>query len=444
MSLPGDPVYSNRLTKGVVDFIDAHFGKALTDEVLARVGLDRFKLNDMSGYGSQEETHVLMLAAMELTGEKRLAYMVGKDMPRSLGKLGGYIIGGTSPAFFMKALSQIEQRIAKKTLNRTEQIGPGKYRVEITFREGFREHWYVCENRIGCYEGAPLIFGLPYAKVDHPQCLHRGEGNCVYLVEFPESGYLSLKRFALLLGLVCAGTTGYAAAVWRGPVSLVLPLSAAAATLALYSAYKHLNAKASLRWSILLNESLATQSALLERMTIRMSEFYKLVAGLGECGDRAEACDRVTAHLVKELGFGSSQVWLAVGAPPVLKCVSMEGFAEKARALSRSAEFGLAQESAADGSLLGQAVRQRTPVIVEAVADILPRISPAAADYVKALGYSSFILTPMFDGPRPVGLLVGGYHKGEKIDSQDRALFQSLAVTLGAVLVRSTANSGHE
>jgi hypothetical protein len=194
MHVSNDAVYSNRLMGTHLVFLDERLGRAATDALLARVGTDRLKLSDLNGFMSQEQNDALCTEAMKATGEPDLLYIVGREYPKNVGRLLGFVAGVTSPQFLMKSFGQVEERLALKTINRTERVGHNKFRVDITFRDGFKEKAYVCRNRIGMYESMPLFFGLPYAQVEHPQCAFRGDDHCVYTVQFPDSGYSLLLR----------------------------------------------------------------------------------------------------------------------------------------------------------------------------------------------------------------------------------------------------------
>ncbi len=439
--MTGDPVYSNRLLKGVIDFTEARFGKVITDEVLARVGIDRLTLNDMSGFTSAELCHTIVTTTAELTGDKTIPYQAGRDFPNSIGKVGGFIIGIISPAIFMKTLSSIEHRIALKTLNRTTQIGKGRFRIEITFRDGFRERPYVCENRIGCYESAPLFFGLPYAKVEHPQCMHRGEGNCVYLVDFPEYRYLAFKRLAMGLGAGAMAALGFDLVSHGGSQGLLPAAGLLCASLVSYATYKHWAARLSLEWSLLINEGLVGQNSQLQSMNSRMVSFHSLSVALPECTDPTEAFAKVAAHLVSELGFGSCQVWQVEEASQCLRCEAAAGLSEAGHKAAFAARFGLAPNTGDAQGLLSQALEQRRTLVAEDVPAILPRVSPAAAKLIRDLGYTGLVLGPILDGSEPLGLIVAGYHRGEKVETLDRAIVQSVANNLSAVLAKGRYGS---
>jgi hypothetical protein len=433
-----EKVYSNVLTRGVIEFLDKKFGKTMTDEVLRRINLDRLTIMDPSGYTTGVASHALATAGMELTGEKRLLYQMGRNLPNSLGVVGGFIIGITSPHMFMKVLTGLEGRIALKTINKTIHLGGNRYRVEITFKDGFLEKPYVCENRIGCYESTPLFFGLPYAKVDHPQCVHRNEGNCIYYVEFPDYGFLWFKR---------AAQVGVVASIAVASVQLltgsrsdfpVLPGSILMAALVFFSLYKHFSAKKALAWSLLANEGLIQQNQLLETTHSRVTTLQRLTARLVETGDAGQACALAVKSLVREMHFGSSQIWLLDADREFLSCAAADGYSPETTALIMASKFNYREDLDTVHGLLAQTLEQRKTIIANDVGEVLPRVSPKARAFLESLKLSSFIMTPLFHGDQPLGILAGEYHRGEKIESLDKLLFQSLGHILAGTLIKSS------
>jgi hypothetical protein len=431
-----DKVFSNKLLWGYVKFLDSRLGKVATDEVLKRIGLDRIALSDVDAYSTQQQSRSLTYATMELTGEKRVSYLIGRDLPNIIGVVNGFVAGVTSPAFFMKSAGAIEMRLARKTINTTTRTGKNRFRVEISYRDGFEADAFMCENRIGCFESAPLFFGLPYAKVEHPQCLHRGEGNCVYHVEFPESGFLAWRRFAYAAYLLALGVFLLFLFGPFGERSWFLPLALLIAGLVSHVLYKHLNAKKALEWSLLANESVLRQNGILDSLNAKLQAMYKVASELSAMTGGADPCGHTARSLVKRMGFGSAQVWLLDPEGREFRCAEAAGYPEAQRDFIRSARFRLADGADNPHGLLIQAMEQRQTLIVNDMQDVLPRVSPRVRDFLVTLKISSFIMTPLIDGEKLIGILAGEFHAGEKIETNDRIIFQSLAQVLTATLGR--------
>lgn len=435
---PGDKVFSNKLFVGYIEFMDKKLGKVMTDQVPARINLDRLTLSDLNAYTSDEVSHAITMAAIELTGEKKLSYLVGRNLPNSIGRVAGFIAGVTSPAFFMKGAGEIEGRLALKTINKTTQIGKNRFKVEITYKDGFMARDYICDNRIGCFESVPLFFGLPYAKVEHPQCVHRNEGNCIYFVQFPDSHFLVYKRIAQGLFLASLAAAGFAFSVRTGPGFNLAPMALVPGAFAFYSLYKHQSAKKSLEWSLLNNESMVKQNLLLDALNTKLTSLQKLTAKLVESPDAGEACGIAVQGLIREMRFGSSQVWLLDEDGEYIRCEKAEGYSGEIRPIIMNARFKYKDNWNNPHGLLVQTMLQGKTVIANDMQEVLPRLTEQAREFLSALKLSSFIMTPLIHDGKPLGILAGEHHNGEKIEIHDQMIFQSLSLVLTGVLRRAS------
>ncbi|MEO8215149.1 MAG: hypothetical protein ABI560_18260, partial [Myxococcales bacterium] len=356
MHAPNEPVYSNRLMGTYLIFLDQRLGREETDALLNRVGTDRIKLSDLNGFASQAENEAFMFEAMKATGEPDIAYIAGREYPKHVGRLMGFIAGVTSPQFFMRSFGQIEERLSLKTINRTERIGHNKFRVNITLRDGFKERDFVCRNRIGMYESSPLFFGLPYAQVEHAQCAFRGDDHCVYTVQFPETGYNLLPRLfqvacAAALGLALAGTLRAPHWPW-----LAAALTTLCAGLICYAVYRGISAKKALEWSVLSNEALVNQNRALESMNLQVQSLQELTVLLNSSTRVQELCERTVNQLVSAFRFGSSQIWLVDPARNELRCRGALGYGVERTATLASAAFNVEGHGRTGHGLLAQAL----------------------------------------------------------------------------------------
>ena len=163
-----DAVYSNRIMGTYLAFLDQRLGRQGTDALLKRAGTDRIKLSDLNGFATQAENDAFMFEAIRATGEPDMAYIAGREYPKHMGRLVGFIAGVTSPQFFMRSFGQIEERLALKTINRTERIGHNKFKVDITFRDGFKERAIRLPQSDRDVRELAVILRSAYAHVEHP------------------------------------------------------------------------------------------------------------------------------------------------------------------------------------------------------------------------------------------------------------------------------------
>jgi len=432
---PPEKVYSNRLMFGYLKIMDERAGKTATNESLARYGLDRLKLMDPSGFVTFEENDRLVRAAREVTKEEDVGYLVGRNLPNSVGNAQAFILGITSPGFLMRSFGTIETKLAPRTIAKLKQVGPNAFQSDITHKDGFKEAPYVCRNRIGSYESMPLFFGLPHARVEHPECAFKGADHCVYIVRFPAFGTGWLNRaFVILVALAVALGAAYLLHRDRFAIaaSALLSLNLGWACLALH---KSRNAKRAMDWSRQTNEGLERQNRILEATNEQINSLQELTSIRNASMSVQDICDHVVRTLVDNFHFGSSQIWLLDEPREYLSCRSAIGYSPELSAFIRNTRFKMGEDWDNPYGLLIQTLDQGKTLLVNEPEEVYAKVTPRTREFLMALGISSFIITPLIHEGKSFGILAAEYHHGEKFRNQDRMLFQSIANSIAGTLV---------
>ena len=427
--------YSNRLLISYLQLMDQKAGKAGTDAMLAKYGLDRLKLSDPAGFVDIDENDRLVKAAVELLDEPDIGYVTGRNLPNSIPRLQGFIMGITSPGFLMRSFGSIESKLAPHTIASITKIGPNTFQSEIRHRNGFKEGAYICRNRIGCYESMPLFFGLPYAKVDHPKCAFAGADHCVYIVHFPGFGTGWLIRASVIFALAAVALGAgwlFQADRFALAASALASLNLASACLALHTSR---NAKRAMDWSRQTNDGLERQNRILETTNDQIHSLQDLTTILHASVRVEDICDKVVRTLVDRFHFGSSQIWLLDEKREVLSCRSAEGYTRELAAYIRNTRFKIGQDWDNPYGLLTQTLVQGKTLLINDPEEIYAKVTPRTQEFLKTLGMSAFIITPLIYEGKSFGILAAEYHHGEKFQNQDRLLFQSIANSFAGALV---------
>ena len=104
---------------------------------------------------------------------------------------------------------------------KAKKLGPNQAEIVSTPKAGVKEKPNQCENRLGMFESLAKLFTEKFAEIEHPECFHRGEGKCRYVITWEIGRSLLWRRvrnyfiIVSFLGLLC---TFFAFPIGRWPI----------------------------------------------------------------------------------------------------------------------------------------------------------------------------------------------------------------------------------
>jgi signal transduction histidine kinase len=168
--------------------------------------MTREQLADSGHWFSQAQSDRFYENMVEQTGDTDLARKAGRFSASAAGmkQIHQYIMGLLNPETALLALTRIFPLLTRHVTVHAERKGPGKVEVLCTPQPHVAEEAYQCQNRLGALEALPGMFTALLARIDHPQCMHKGDGVCRYIVSWdptPSMKIKLLRNYALLASL---------------------------------------------------------------------------------------------------------------------------------------------------------------------------------------------------------------------------------------------------
>ena len=168
--------------------VRATLGEAAVEEVLRRAGVqhDASWFDDVGHWMAYEDSQALFRAAVELSGDEDLAQRVGEDTVRQhagtpvatlLRSLG-------SPQAVYEQLSIAASKFTTVSELVPEKVEPGAAVVRAQARPGYARDRNMCLLMLGMLSQPTVLFGMPPATVDHPECELRGDDACRYVISW--------------------------------------------------------------------------------------------------------------------------------------------------------------------------------------------------------------------------------------------------------------------
>src|SRR4051812_6455935 len=226
-------------TRLILDYVEREGGRDAVDRLLRTAGVEsrEHELRDEDNWCSYATKIAMLEAAAEVLDDPLAARHIG-EAGMDFNVAPGLILSLRALGSLRLLYKNIPKTCSKFTsTHRMEalEIGRPHARVAYTDISGTGYHPADCELNIGFLSCAPIVFGLPLARITHPVCARDGGGTCVYEIRW-QSG---ASRLRTALGAVLGGAACIGAALALEP-ALAPEAAAAAAALAAGAAQSEL------------------------------------------------------------------------------------------------------------------------------------------------------------------------------------------------------------
>lgn len=430
------PLYNSRITKAYVDYLVCYRPEYDVDAALERAGISRFELEDPAHWFTQDQVDRFQDIVARETRIPNLSREAGRFGARSpgMGAARRYTLGLLNPASVYLLAGKVAALFSRGARIKARRLGPRQIEITADPNPGVREKPYQCENRLGSLEAVSLLFSHRMARVEHPECVHRGGTVCRYLVHIPFTPHAFWRRArnAALLVLIPASLT----AVFALPVGAWIPavLGSALAVVLLHLQTERLEKQDLIR-------TLQTQGEVargeLDDMRTRANHAL-LIQGVGQAAaslrDEDALVHAVLEVLVERLDFDRALIVLGPPDGGPLNRVYEKGHPMEQARMLREADGGSPFQET------GDALRRRTPVSLGDV-DAVRRALPAGVvALLERLEAREGVCAPMICEQDLVGLLVVHHRTTSKpLTQSDLRLLEGVAshIAVGVVNARS-------
>src|SRR4051812_39472463 len=238
------PVVEARQTGGVttsliLDYVEREGGREAGERLLRPAGVEHpeHELRDEDSWSSYATKIAMLEAAAEVLGDPLAARHIGEagmdfnvapGLTRSLRALG-------SLRLLYKNIPKTCSKFTSTHRMEALEVGRDHARIAYTDISGTGYHPADCELNVGFLSCAPIVFGLPLARITHPVCARDGGDTCVYEIRW-QSG---ASRLRTALGAMLGGAAILGAALALD-AALAPEAAAAAAALAAGAAQSEL------------------------------------------------------------------------------------------------------------------------------------------------------------------------------------------------------------
>src|SRR4051794_2418749 len=227
------PVVEARQTGGVttrliLDYVEREGGRDAVARLLEGAGLTsrEHELRNEDNWSSYATKIAMLEATAEVLDDPLAARHIG-EAGMDFNVAPGLILSLRALGSLRLLYKNIPKTCSKFTsTHRMEALEVGRRHARIAYTDisGTGYHPADCELNVGFLSCAPILFGLPLARITHPVCARDGGDTCIYEIRW-QSG---ASRLRTAIGAALGGAACLGAALALDPV--LVPEAAAVAT----------------------------------------------------------------------------------------------------------------------------------------------------------------------------------------------------------------------
>jgi PAS domain S-box-containing protein len=432
------PLYNSRLTKTYIQYVRRYYPDVQIDPVLRQAGITPYQIEDPAHWFTQAEVDGFHEALTRHTGESDISRKAGRFAVSSevMGAAKQYILGLMSPATIYQLMEKNYPLLSRGASISTHLKGPHTIEIIATPKPGVAEKPYQCANRTGFFEAFPTLFTSGFATVEHPECFHRGDAHCRYILTWKEATPRVWRRIrnGSAIGGIGLAAASYAALPFETWSLLSLMLTVLVGVCALHS--ERLERK-------MLVQTVADQRRSAEESLLQSEVQYNNALLIQEMGqatstilDIANLVAAVLGIIDKRMDFDRGMIMLADKEKAILKYVAGFGHSSEQEGLLRQTAFHLNNPDSKGVFVL--AMRERRPFLIDDIRQIETSLSPRSLEFARRIGTQALICVPIIYEKESLGVLAVDNSQSNRVLRQsDMSLLIGVASQLATSIVNA-------
>lgn len=429
-------LYSTRITKVKLEYLKKYYPNIQTEDLLDYAGILPHELEDRGHWLNQEQVDRFSEICLKLTGDMDFHRKTGRYMALSenLAHLKQYTLGFLSPKTAYLLMGMILPMLSRTVSVKTKNLGPRTVEITVQPKTGVQERLFQCEHRTGCFEALGQFFTGQLAGIEHPQCIHRGDKVCRYILSWEDSPSAKWKKLGAAVTL--AGVIGAPFLLYFLPLKTAALFLLGFAVLALFFFVYHLRQKKDeLSHSLRIQAEVAKDQ--INEVNLRYNNLMLVQEIAQITSDRLDVVlliDAVIKAMKRRLDFDRGMVMLADEKATKLYFVAGYGYGNELEEQIHELEFNLTNKEAK--GIFVKVFHQQKPLLVEDIENILEDLSPRSSRFAAAAEAKSIICVPIVYERNSLGILVVDKIRSNRpLTQSDIGLLNGIAAHLAASIV---------
>ncbi len=426
------PLYNSRIVNTYIKFVKRNYSYVNIGELLEYAKMKPYEVADESQWFTQEQINLFHEKLSQDTNKQNIAREAGRyaASPEAIGVMRQYILGMVSPSKVYTMAGTAANKFTRSSVFEPHTIASNKVEITVKPHRGINEKPFQCENRIGFFEAISMVFNHKIPKIDHPECMFKGNEFCRYIIswENPLSAILKKIRNFIFFALVVLNLV-FLFAHQSNALSLILPLSIASFLLLWIIADQF--EKREIKQS--LNNLRGSTDELIEQININYNN-SRLTNEIGQAISKHTSKEDVITNIVKiladRLDYDRGLVLLVNSTKTKLSFWAGYGYSVEQLEYLKKATFRL--DKPHSKGVFVVSYREKKPFLINDIHDIELELTPKSLAFAKKMGSQSFICCPIICESEPIGILaVDNLRSKKPLLQRDLNLLMGIAPVIG-------------
>ncbi|MEN8244521.1 MAG: ATP-binding protein [Thermodesulfobacteriota bacterium] len=432
------PLYNSRITNTYLEYLAEHHPGVNVGQILKSARIERYEIEDAAHWLTQSQVNRFHDALVAATDNPGIARAAGRftTYTKKVGAIKKVTLGLISPFTVYLKMGKLYSAFSRGASISSKKLAANKIQVTATPNPGVKEQPFQCENRIGTFESLALLFTKEYAKVDHPECFHKGDTSCRYTITWTQTVSMRWKKitsYAALATLLLFILTHFVlpGGAWEILFLLSGVLAAGSFTISLLKEKQELV------------QTVENQGNVAREMLDAANSRYNATALMNEVGS-ATATIMDAEHLIKtvlelmkkRLSFDRGLIMIEKDQKRKLQYVASYGTSDAQLNILKRAKFDLDNPDAK--GLFIKVYREQQPYLIDDIDKISTALSDRSKRFAKTIASKSFICVPLVYQKDSFGIMaVDNLHSGTPLTQSNLSILNSIGAQIAAGLANA-------
>jgi PAS domain S-box-containing protein len=397
-------LYNIRIIKNYIDYLQNNYPEIDIVKILDYAGISQLQLNDSGFWYTQEQANRFNDIIVKLTGNKDISRETGRHLTNSQSVVAQYILSFTSPENVTRQIAKAYNKLSKAAITEVKYLSENKYEFITKPAHEVKEREYQCKNRIGSIEGVLKLVLDQYPKIEHPECYHKGSGQCRYIVSWGKPSNIfkwsRIRSQSIFIGLLLSFVSYFFLPQYYFLGALFVSLAAA---VTINNKVQTLEKE---KLTKKIEDAGSTAEDLLTELNIRYN-VTKLVQEVGEITSviqsEKEIVSAVSESMQKHLDYERGAILLSGENNKSLHYAGGYGFTDDEIALMIIVRFSWTSSS--EDYILQKVFENQEPSLIVDMDKVISSLKPQNAELVKNLKVKSLVCVPILYEGESLGVL---------------------------------------